>query len=103
MPWSRITFYCALVAVYCILCNGKTKPRTLFSAANHWKENLFFNLLRYTRAIIDNFNLTNHFVALSGNGKAPINSGSKGKKMISIGLILALIIGISITIYLIFV
>ena len=30
------------------------------------------------------------------------NSGSKGKKMISVGLILTLIIGISITIYLIF-
>ena len=30
------------------------------------------------------------------------NSGSKGKKMIAIGLILALIIGISVTIYLIF-
>ena len=30
------------------------------------------------------------------------NSSSKGKKMIALGLILALIIGISITIYLIF-
>ena len=30
------------------------------------------------------------------------NSGSKGKKMIALGLILALIIAISITIYLIF-
>ena len=30
------------------------------------------------------------------------NSSSKGKKMIAIGLILALIIGISVTIYLIF-
>ena len=30
------------------------------------------------------------------------NSGSKGKKMISIGLISALIIGITLTIYLIF-
>ena len=30
------------------------------------------------------------------------NSGSKGKKMIALGLIMALIIGISLTIYLIY-
>ena len=40
--------------------------------------------------------------AVYGNSYFWTNSSSKGKKMIALGLIIALIIGISLTIYLIF-